>query len=220
MPNPIDIFDMTVLTLPHIELANVTIGVGDAILAHPDYQEAGPPTVPDGHELKETGISYNALNTAVKAGDNSKKAEREALREKTVQQLVLALTWAAMRSVRENKPSLVANLGVELKKKGQSRSSIHPLVGAPKDPDVKHGPKSGTVLLNVTKVPGAVTYIVQACQGDPSREESWSHEWQFIKCKGNEVTGLEPGKTYYFRVRCLGHAGHGPWSSIVSLMAI
>ena len=220
MPNPIDIFDLSFLQWPHLELALRVITFADALSVHPGFQEPFPPTVPDSKELKETGIHYNALATAVSSGDHSKMPERDAFRPQAVQQLALTLTWAAMRSCRENNLSLITNLGVDPKRKIQSRSTTHELVGAPKDPKVKHGQISGTVTIDVPKVKGAVTYIVQACQGDPTKEESWSNEWQSAKCKGIQATGLEPGKIYYFRVRCFGHAGHGPWSAIVSLMVI
>ena len=71
------------------------------------------------------------------------------------------------------------------------------------------------------RVTGAVTYIIQACQGDPNDEAAWVKEQHFTKIKGGvEVTGLEPGKVYYFRVRCLGHAGLGPWSTYVHIMVV
>lgn len=222
MPNPIDPFDLKVLTLPHFGLANAVITVADAISVHPGFQgtDAFPPTVPAPKELKETGTHYSVLCTAAMTGHRGKMAERDAFRPIAVQQLALTLTWAAMRSVRENDPSLIADLGVEHKKKVQSRSTSHTLVGAPKDPQVKHGPVSEMVLVSVGKVKGSVMYIVQACQGDPTREDSWTLEVQSAKCKGIEMRGLEAGKVYYFRVRCFCHAGHGPWSSIISLMVI
>ena len=220
MPNPIDSIDMSFLKWPHVELANRMMTIADAFAVHPGFQETCPPTVPNAQELKEIGTHYNVLATAALSGDRGKMAERDLYRQKAVQVLGLSLTWAAMRASREDNPGLIANLGVDQKKKAQSRSTTHALPGVPKDVHVKHGPNSGTMILNLPKVTGAVIYIVQACQGDPSKEESWSLEWQFASCKGMQVTGLEPGKLYFFRVRCFGHVGHGPWSSLLSLMAI
>jgi len=220
MSNPIDIVDTSVLTLPHLELSNYIISLADAVAVHPGYQQDFPSTVPDSKELKETGTHYNVLSNSAKSGDSGKRAERDAFRPKAVQSAALLLTWAAMRSIRENDPSLIANLGVAPKKKGRTRSKNHALVEAPKEVQVKHSQVSGKVILNVSKVKGSATYLIQACQGDPTREESWSLEWPSTNCRGIELTGLEPGKLYHFRVRCFGHAGHGPWSSIVSLMVI
>src|SRR5665647_2601647 len=123
-----------------------------------------------------------------------------------------------MRSLRENDPSLIANHGLEPKKRALTRNTNHPLVCAPTNVTVKHGPFSGTMILKTSKVTGGITYEIAACQGDPTLEESWTNLGQFAHCSQMEVKGLEPGKMYHFRVRCFGVSGHGPWSSIVSLM--
>lgn len=220
MSNPIDIFDTSFFKLPHIELAILIINIADAFAVHPGFQIPFPSTVPDPKELNDIGTHYNVLSIAAKSGDRGKMAERDAFRPKAVQHSALMLTWAAMRSLRENDPSLISNLGVEPKKKAQSKNRTHSLVEAPKGIQAIHSRFSGAVTVSVAKVPGAILYMVQACQGDPTKDESWSHVTQSPTCKGIEMTGLEPGKMYYFRVRCYGHAGYGPWSAIVSLMAI
>jgi hypothetical protein len=220
MPNPLEIIDMSCLSLPHVPLATRIISVGEALAVHPGFQKEFPPEIPGPKELKETGTMYSVLNAAAESLDRGKVAERDAFREKAKEDLALTLTWVAIRAVREKNRSLIANIGVEPKKKAQPRTTAHSLVDAPKALQVKHGEVSGAVTVTVGKVKGGVTYIVQACQGDPTKEESWTGEWQSPKCRGIQLTGLEPGKIYYFRVRCFGHAGHGPWSAIVKLMVI
>jgi hypothetical protein len=50
------------------------------------------------------------------------------------------------------------------------------------------------VHINLSKVLGAVTYYIQACQGDPNDEAAWNMEWLFTRIRGGvEITGLEPG---------------------------
>lgn len=218
--NPISIFDISFLNSPHLELASHLIGIGDAFIAHPLYKDM-PEGVPHGTEIKEIGTRYHDLTYAVMTGSSGKKAERDAYREKAVLTASLALNWAAMRYLRENDFELITNLGVDHKKKPQPRNITPVLIDAPGRVDLIHGKNSGTLRLLLSRVQGAVTYIVQACQDNPNDEAAWTKEWQFTKIKGGvELTGLEPGKVYYFRVRCLGHAGLGPWSTYVHIMVI
>lgn len=218
--NPISFFDTSFIYFPHLELATHIMGIGDAFIAHSSYQEV-PEGVPHGTEIKEAGSHYHDLTYAVMAGDTGKKAERDAYREKAVLNATLALNWAGMRYLREGNFELISNLGVDHKKKTAPRSTTPVQVDAPGKVSVVHAKKSSAVHFALGKVPGAITYYIQACQGDPNDEAAWSKEWQFTKIKGGvEISGLEPGKVYYFRVRCLGHAGLGPWSAYVHIMVI
>jgi len=218
--NPINVFDTSFINLPHLELATHLMGIGDAFISHSLYQEM-PEGVPHGTEIKDVGTRYHDLIYAVMSGASAKKAERDAYRAKAVQTATLALNWAGMRYLREGNFELITNLGVEHKKKSQPRTSTPVSMDAPGKVDVVHAKNSTAVRILLGRVPGAVTYIVQACQGDPNDETGWNKEWQFTKIKGGvEIAGLEPGKIYYFRVRCLGHAGLGPWSTYVHIMVI
>ena len=217
---PINVFDTSFINLPHLELATHLIGIGDAFIAHASYQEV-PEGVPHGTEIKDVGTRYHDLTFAVMTGTSSKKAERDAYREKALQTATLALNWAGMRYLREGDFELIKGLGVDQKKKPQPRTTNPALVDAPSKVDVVHAKNSGAVRFLLGRVTGAVTYIIQACQGDPNDEAAWVKEQHFTKIKGGvEVTGLEPGKVYYFRVRCLGHAGLGPWSTYVHIMVV
>jgi len=217
---PINLFDTSFFNLPHIELSTSIIGIGNKFILHPLYQ-AVPEGVPHGAEIVEVGTRYHDLNYAVMAGDSSKKVERDAYRDKSVLTTFLALNWAGIRYLRENNLELITNLGVESKKKPQPRNSSPGQIAAPRKVVLKHSDRSGSLHLAIGKVDGAFTYIVQGCLGDPNDEAAWKLEWQFSKIKGGvELTGLEPGKVYYIRVRCFGHAGYGPWSTYVHLMVV
>ena len=218
--NPISIFDTSFFNSAHLELATHLIGIGDAFIAHPLYQQV-PDGVPHGTEIKEVGTHYHDLIYAVMSGTSAKKAERDAYRAKAVLTASLALNWAGMRYLRENNFALITDLGADHKKKPQSRSTTPVPIGSPDKLDVTHAKNSEAVRLGISKVTGALIYYVQGCQGDPNDEAAWTKEWQFTKIKGGvELTGLEPGKVYYFRVRCRGHAGLGPWSTYVHIMVI
>ena len=216
--HPLSIFDTSFFNYPHLECAAHIIRIGKAFSAHPLFQDV-PPGVPPGLEITDFGTRYHDVSYAVMNGAPGKKAERDAIREEALLATSLALNWAGMRYLREKNFELISDLGVDHKKKPQPRSTTPTLLGAPDKLKLEHGRISGTLHLLLGKVQGAATYIVQACQGDPNDESAWTKEWQFTKVKGGvELTGLEPGKVYYIRVRCLGHAGLGPWSHYVHLM--
>jgi hypothetical protein len=219
--NPINVFDTNFMNAPHLELASHVISIGEAFIAHSLYTEV-PPGVPHGTEIKDVGTRYHDLSYAVMTGVSGSKSERDAYREKAVLAISLALTYAGMRYLRENNFELITNLGVEHKKqKSQTRHTAPSEIGAPDKVQLVYGNNSGTLRVLFPKVPGAILYYVQACLGDPNDEAAWNKEWQFTKIRGGvELTGLEPGKVYYFRVRCLGHAGLGPWSAYVHIMVV
>ena len=215
---PINLFETSFFNSPHIELSTNIIGIGNKFLVHPLYQTV-PVGVPHGSEIVEVGTHYHDLNYAVMAGDSTKKAEREIYREKSVLTTSLALNWAGMRYLRENNLELITNLGVESKKKHQPRATAPTQITTPGKLVLKRSDKSGALHLGISRVDGAFIYLVQACLGDPNDESAWKLEWQFTKIKGGvELTGLEPGKVYYVRVRCFGHAGYGPWSTYEHIM--
>lgn len=218
--NPISIFDTSFFNLPHLECATRIIGIGEAFSVHQHYQEM-PKGVSHGSEIKSLGVRYHDLTYAVMTGALGKKAERDAAGEEAKLATSITLNWAGMRYLREKNFEYITNLGVDHKKKAPARSTTPVLVGTTDKIKVEHGKISGSLHLFLGKVDGAITYIVQVCQGDPNDESAWGREWQFTKIKGGvELTGLEPGKVYYIRVRCLGHAGLGPWSSYVHIMVI
>jgi len=217
---PIAVFDTSFINLPHLPLATYLIGIGDALIVHPLYQDM-PEGMPHGTEIKEVSTRYHDLTYAVMTGASAKKAERDAYRDKAVQVTSLALNWAGMRFQRDGDLKWISNLGVDQKKKAAPRASVPVPVGAPDKVKVSHAKNSSALHFDLGKVPGAVTYYIQACQGDPNDESAWNKEWQFTRIKGGvEISGLEPGKVYYFRVRCLGHAGLGPWSTYVNIMVV
>jgi hypothetical protein len=89
----------------------------------------------------------------------------------------------------------------------------------PGDPQVSHATVSTKVWVKCKPHRGAKMLEVQFTE-DPSSEASWVQAGLYTKASKMEVSGLQPGKKYYFRVRYLGGNGAGPWSEIVSLICI
>lgn len=193
-------------------------GIADALEVHLGYQNL-PEEVPNAGKFRDVASRLTEAVKAAQYGDSQKKAERDAIRLEGEEASVALANWAVIKYLAKKDPSLLANLGIA-SKKPIAKNANQASVTAPPNVKATHGKLSGTVLLRSGKVAGSASMEVQFCQGDPMLEESWSAGEHFPHCSHMELKGLEPGKMYYFRVRCLGNNGHGPWSAIVSLMVI
>lgn len=217
----LDIININFKSMSHLELGHFVVGLADAIDLHPKWQGEGciPTLVPNSAELRAVGTSYIAITKAAEGGDRYKAAERDALRSKTELAPIIFIRWAVIRSVREKDQSVLTGLGLAPKLHTPRISALATAMTAPQNPKVKQG-KSGCALINTGKVPKARIYWVGICEGDPSSEASWRIVGPFDHCRNIELTGLEPGKLYYFRVKCFGAGIESPWSAIVSFRVI
>jgi hypothetical protein len=169
-------------------------------------------------QLRQLGVNHLAVTKAADSGDRFKKAERDASRPLVELHSSMLVNWAAYRSVVENKPTLITELSLPPKLK-LPKAASHVEVTAPENPKAKYG-KTSIILISVSRVPGAMAYYVGVCKGDPSRPESWSTVGPFHKSQNMEISGLEPGQIYYFKVYCSGPSGQSDWSSIISVRAL
>ncbi|WP_129126667.1 fibronectin type III domain-containing protein [Geomonas oryzae] len=219
MPNRfLNAVDLKLSNMSHLELGHYAINLGDAFEAHSGHQgeQAFPPPLSKPSALKGMGTNFLVLNAAAESHDVNKVAERDAMRPIVELHVAGAVQWAVMRSVLENNNSLIVNLPLQPRKKA-ARSAVNANVHAPQNPKVKHGVNSGTILASAAKVEKARAYYLAFCTGDPSLEESWTIMGPFDSCRKMELSGLEPGKLYYFKIRCFGKGGMSPWSEIISL---
>jgi len=215
-----DAFDLNFKSMSHADFILFLGGVAAALAVHPGYQTM-PPEVPSSSKFRELETRFAEAVKAAQTKDVVKVAERDAMRAEGVIAARLTAQWAVIRSVSANDPTFLANLGLKLKKRA-NRSPKKISMPAPINFTVKHGKISGAVEAKCGRVGGGASYEVQYCQGDQSLEDSWNAAigQHFAHCTDMELTGLEPGKIYHFRVRVLGNSGHGPWSTVVSLMVI
>jgi hypothetical protein len=217
----LDIVAVKLRNMTHMDLSHFIVNLADSIDLHPKWQTDGciPKPVPNSVELREVGNRYLTKTKAADGGDRYKAAERDALRTPTELAATMFLQWAQIRSAGEDDHTIVTGLGlppkIQLPKSGSSTVTIT----APQNLRVKQG-KTGCALISTARVPKARIYWVGICEGDPSSEESWRLLGPFDRCRTIEVTGLELGKLYYFRVRCFGAGIESPWSTIASLRVI
>lgn len=216
----LELVTLNLRDMTHLGLGHFVVGLADGLASHAGYQAPGsiphPLLQPDA--LRQVGMNYIAVTNAADGHDRFKVAARDALRPITELHAIMLVQWASIRSVAEDNPTLIQGLGL-VPRIPVVKSSVTASVFAPQNVRVKHG-KTGAVLISTDKVPKARTYDVGICQGDPSLEESWSLLGPFDHCRNIELTGLEPGKVYYFRVRCFGAGAQSTWSAIVTLRVL
>ena len=90
------------------------------------------------------------------------------------------------------------------------------VLGTPDTPHIALTSQPGEVVMTLKKVTAAVSYMHQ-CSLDPElKDESWvSMNCSTSKCK---LTGLIPGKVYYFRVGAVGRKEQLLYSPTISRM--
>jgi hypothetical protein len=85
---------------------------------------------------------------------------------------------------------------------------------------VRRGSTSGTVFVSCSKVAAAGTYEYFVCDGDPTVADAWRSVGQFSTCRSIELSGLQPAKQTYIKVRCHGTGAPGPFSEYVGLIVL
>ena len=91
---------------------------------------------------------------------------------------------------------------------------------APEQIRLQRGTVSGTLVVRGSRVPSAGSFVLQTTSGDPTVEANWAAVASYKNCRRIELEGLTPGKTYTVRMRALGAAGPGAWSTSQSLMVL
>jgi len=217
----LEIVGVNLKAMSHMDLGHFLVNLADSIDLDPKWQVEGciPKPVPDSAELRDVGQKQLAVTKAADGGDRYKAAERDALRPATELAATIFLQWAQIRAVREGDHTIVTGLGVPRKIQPPKVSSPAVIMTTPQNLQVKQG-KTGSALISTGKVRKARIYWVGICEGDPSLEESWRMLGPFDHCRNIEIAGLEPGKMYYFRVKCFGAGSESPWSTIASLRVI
>jgi hypothetical protein len=197
----------------------------DSVLALEFFKEEAnwPKWLDHPVQLKEHLASYNeALRAYETDGGRKNMNERDQCRHAAQVSAVLIGQYVVMRSISEKKPEWLKNVALKLKTRGPKSSSKGlAVLTAPEHLTVDHfrNKQSGGIVVSYGKVAMAGTYEIQLCEDDPSTEANWKTVGQYAYCRV-ELTGLEPGKRLYFRVRCHGTGDPGPFTQPVSIIVI
>ncbi|QWV92155.1 fibronectin type III domain-containing protein [Geomonas oryzisoli] len=170
--------------------------------------------LPNQEKLQEARDRHRSLFHQVVDGAHDKEPELEAARNDHVAKMNLVTGMATLTGKHD--PTIPQKLGL-----------VHPLTG-------KRSPAGGLsvpenfrmvyegrmIIARGSAVKGARSYEIWVCEGDPFTEANWRHHATSGKINRIEITGLTPGRLYYFRIRAVGANDSGPWSNFISMMAI
>ena len=222
------------MTIPPLDLLELNLNgsindtvvrlvtVADLVSAHPGYQEKFPDEVPGPPRWRELAVELRQADQEAANKDHLKVALKVEKHQECVIALTIFAQFAVMKTIKYKDTSYIDNIGFDRKKKnaGNSKAMNHGPLGAPKTFSVRHGPESRSLVFKVSKLKGAAHYDIHLCLGDPNNEDSWSLAATFVNTRNMLIDGLEPGKVYMFRVRCLGPSGFGAWSNVIKIMVI
>lgn len=184
------------------------------LTGHAAFPEPWPSWVTSLAVLGEKSSALETLSLESESHDKYKLAQRNALTAELKKNLKSSLQY--VESVAQGDAELLYSLGLTMKRTPMRRTPppmLAPVI------TVTQSKKSSVLDGKVVKCPGALMFLVQITDGDPSVEANWVKVDIFTN-QNFEVGGREPGKTYYLRARCYGRSGTGPWSAIVSVIAL
>ncbi|ACH39022.1 MAG: hypothetical protein ACD_55C00160G0004 [uncultured bacterium] len=167
-------------------------------------------------ELKYLHENHIATLNDPSSGEPEKVMEHQAKRQLLNRKF--GAFHSAVKLAATDDPSLLATFGLSQPKAKKSASPA--TVSRSEKLKAVHGDISGEIFLKGVPIKYARSYDIDYCEGDPSLEESWKHHSVVAHASKMKVTGLTPGRVYWFRVRGIGANGPGPWSPYASLMAI
>jgi len=185
------------------------------ISTHEAFQH---PWSPYAVQLVEYGGSITNMRDAMIAAatrDTLKLAHCVSCRKKLDSDYYYVGRYAEI--VTRADPSILDSLGYPMAKSSVSKGPVQLL--APHSPVLKHG-STGCIVARVDKLPGARSIEGQYTTGDPTVEANWGKHFPFGTWHDMVFSDLIPGQLYTFRFRGIFVKGPGPWSVVVTLMAI
>ncbi|MBI5688294.1 MAG: fibronectin type III domain-containing protein [Verrucomicrobia bacterium] len=161
--------------------------------------------------VEEARTLIDAVETARKTLKAQVLKRNDAMRELRHAAWLLR---AGVVSQTGGEAAALVSLGLELVAE-KKRIGLLP---APDGLKALPGLLAGSVLLRWARVRRRRPSYLVEMSTDPDGNAGWKHVGAFTRRKCT-VTGLEPGKEYWFRVATLARAGTGPWGSPVRCRA-
>jgi hypothetical protein len=173
--------------------------------------------VPQLADLNAAVDNYHILFEAALSRDRVKIASRESARRiltKLLKQLAPYLELIANGDV-----SKLQTTGYSLRRDIVRSLNLDPLM-APANFHFERGELSGSMVAWADSLPGAGSYHLMTCTGDPNIELNWENRGGFRRCSKIIVPGFTPGTVYYARLCGIGTKGPGVWAVSPGVMAV
>ena len=151
--------------------------------------------LPDLQKIQSAHERHRNLFSDVLGGNREKEGELQAVRQEVSTQLGLFRGMAVLAGSQD--PSIPQKLGWAHPQPITKRNAGH-LTATENFRLVYDG---HVLIARANAVKGAKSYEVWGCDGDPLIESNWRHITTSGRVKRIELTGLTPGKVYYFRIR-------------------
>jgi len=181
------------------------------------FPEPWPSTVPTFAQIQSDLAAFQAALTGTLAGDRTRIEERRNTRSKL--QDDLSLLGFSVQATAQGNTTLLASTGFPLRKQRvRSQGPVTP--DAPQLNRLQRGPVSGSIVVGAVRNPAAASYDVQITAADPTVESNWSDAGSFKNSRHIQIGGLTPMKTYAVRMRALGSAGFGGWSTVQTVQVL
>jgi len=195
--------------------------LADLIDAHHGYGDDLPEEVFGSARFRALATELHQTAQEAVNKDTAKVAKKHEKHKEAAVAIAVFGQFAVMRSIHKKDPSYLDNLGFVRKvRRTGKKTACAPHLTSPDPFSVKHGPESRSLVFKIGALKWASHYDVYACLGDPNDEGSWFLAATFFNTRNTQIDGLEPGKVCMFRVRGVGAAGFGPWSSIIKIMVV
>jgi len=152
-----------------------------------------------------------AINAAMGGSKESYLLKATAVRK---MQGLLRILADYVNGVAAGNPDLIANAGFDYTRPAEPVGQLPP----PTSLSAMVSNKSGVIKLDWDVVHGSNLYTVDINETDSNEESAWSPVYSTTKSKC-EISALDPGKFYRFRVRANGAAGASGASEIARSVA-
>jgi hypothetical protein len=181
-----------------------------SLTGNPKFPEPWHANVPPLARITARFEAYQlASHAAMTTRDPARIAERNDARADITDMLRRLAPYLELQANGDR--DALATTGFELRGDAPRTTPTGPLP-APADFRVKHGPRSGTLDVHVSRVDGAASYEVATSTGDPTAEAGWAHALTTTSGMHMIVDSLTPAQTYWVRVRAINSAGYGAWT--------
>ena len=191
------------------EVIPKTAAIVVALAKDPSLYEAVMSCIPTQQELQECHERYQVTLNASVGGSQEKLLEHQAERQLVDRRFSAFVAVVKLAATHDQ--TLLGKFGITQSPKPKRASTVT----APtrlENLKARHGGKHGEIYLKGSPVKSAKSYDIEICEGDPSVEENWRHAAVAVQASKMLVTGLTPGRVYWFRVSGIGANGQGPWS--------
>ena len=184
---------------------------------NPNFPLPWPDKVPKPADLGAAQANYHALFEAALSGDKVKISAREAAR--VVLTKILKKIAPYLEIVADGSVPILETTGYDLRHDVVQPNNDNPLP-APTGFTFARGAAGGTMAAWADNLPGAGSYILQTCTGDPAVEANWLPKTTSLHCSNIITDGYTPGKIYYARLCGVGINGLGLWAVSPGVMAV